>query len=185
MEMSIQTILTLLQSEYPHSFSNMDERTMKLKLKLWEAEFTGDDLNLVYAAVRLYMKRPEEFAPSIGKIRENMRILLKTGDEELSEQDAWVLVSKACARGLYHAAEEFEKLPPDVQRAVGSPEQLRAWAMMDEETVQSVVSSNFRKTYRTQLERDRTAALIPPEAREMIAGLSGRMSLGPAEGDAP
>ena len=163
MDLSIEMILTLLQSEYPHSFANMDNRTMTLKRDLWKAEFRNDDINLVYAAVRLYMKRPEEYAPSIGQVRENMNVLL--AGHELSDQDAWVLVSKACANGLHHAREEFEKLPPEVRQAVGSPEQLKAWARMEEETVQSVVSSNFKKTFRATQERQKTQALIPPEVR--------------------
>lgn len=178
MELSIEMILTLLQSEYPHSFASMDSRTMALKRDLWKAEFRNDDINLVYAAVRLYMKRPEEYAPSIGQVRENMNFLLKSTGHELSDQDAWVLVSKACANGLHHAREEFEKLPPEVQKAVGSPEQLKAWARMDEETVQSVVSSNFKKTFRVTQERAKTEALIPQEVKAFVAGIAERMKIG-------
>jgi hypothetical protein len=167
-DLSIKQILTLLQSEYPNSFVNQDARTMKLKEKLWIKEFENTDINLVYAAVRLYMKSPERFAPSIGQIREKIQAL--TGEEELSEQEAWSMVSKACQNGLYGYKEEFEKLPKDVQSAVGAPEQLRAWASMDSETVQSVVSSNFMRTYRTQSKRRKELSLLPENVREMLSG---------------
>ncbi len=145
-ELTIRMLMTLLQSEYPNSFVNMDKRTMQLKMNLWEKEFEADDINLVYAAVRLYMEKPERFAPNIGQIRENMSTLQKADTQELSDQSAWALVSKACANGLYHYREEFEKLPLEVQRAIGGPEQLKAWARMDAETVESVVASNFKRT---------------------------------------
>ena len=74
-EITIGKILTLIQSEYPNSFSNMDDRMMFLKKQLWQSEFQNDDLNLVYAAVRLLMKENREFAPNIGQIREKMRLL--------------------------------------------------------------------------------------------------------------
>lgn len=176
---TIPMILTLLQSEYPNSFGNMDNRTMKLKLQLWETEFEHDDIELVYAAVRLYMKKPERFAPSIGQIREAMRSLTQTQakEPELTDQDAWALVSKACSNGLYGYKEEFVKLPLEVQRAVGAPEQLREWAKMDVETVQSVVASNFKKTFRADRERQKQLELISEDIRRMITGVSDRVSL--------
>lgn len=180
-ELSIPTILTLLQSEYPNSFVNMDTRMMKLKTKLWEKEFEADDINLVYAAVRLYMKKPERFAPSIGQIREAMNSLLHADAQELTDQDAWALVSKACSNGLYGYREEFAKLPPDVQRAVGAPEQLKAWAAMDEETVQSVVASNFKRTYRATQERQKQLEMLTPDVREMLSGVSGNMTMLPGK----
>ena len=176
-ELTIRMIMTLLQSEYPNSFVNMDKRTMQLKMNLWEKEFAADDINLVYAAVRLYMERPERFAPNIGQIRENMTTLLKADTQELSDQSAWALVSKACANGLYHYREEFEKLPPEVQRAVGGPEQLKAWARMDAETVESVVASNFKKTYRTTQERAKQVEALAPGIKDMLSGITAGMSI--------
>ena len=173
--LTIEKILTILQTEYPNSFSNMDERTMALKVELWKREFAGENLELVYAAVRLYMKTPERFAPTIGQVREKMQHL--TEGEEMPEQTAWALVSKACQNGLYGYKKEFEKLPPDVQRAVGAPEQLKAWAMMDADTVESVVASNFMRNYKTQKTREKEAALLPPELRQMLGGLSDGMKM--------
>lgn len=173
--MNIKKLLTLLQAEYPNSFSNMDSRTMRLKTELWEREFANDDINLVYAAVRLYMEGTERFAPSIGQIRDKMRAL--TEKEALSEQEAWALVSKACQNGLYGYRLEFEKLPPDVQAAVGTPEQLRSWAMMDVETVESVVASNFQRTYRAKAAKAKETAMLPAEIRSMLGGLAGSMKM--------
>lgn len=176
-ELTLPMIMTLLQSEYPNSFVNMDKRTMQLKRNLWEKEFAADDINLVYAAVRLYMEKPERFAPNIGQIRENMNTLLKADAKELSDQSAWALVSKACANGLYHYREEFEKLPPEVQRAVGGPEQLKAWARMDAETVESVVASNFKRTYRTTQERAKQVEALAPGIKEMLSEITAKMSI--------
>ena len=176
-ELTIRMLMTLLQSEYPNSFVNMDKRTMQLKMNLWEKEFEADDINLVYAAVRLYMEKPERFAPNIGQIRENMSTLQKADTQELSDQSAWALVSKACANGLYHYREEFEKLPLEVQRAIGGPEQLKAWARMDAETVESVVASNFKRTYRTAQERAKQVEALAPGIKEMLSGITAKMSI--------
>ncbi len=176
-EITIPMILTLLQSEYPNSFANMDERTMALKLRLWEKEFEADDIRLVYAAVRLYMKRAEKFAPSIGQLRQAMADLQNADRHEMTDQDAWALVSRACANGLYGYMEEFAKLPEAVQAAVGAPEQLKAWAAMDEETVQSVVASNFKKTFRASREREKQLQALTPDVRAMLSEIAGGMKM--------
>lgn len=171
----VQKLLTLIQAEYPQSFSKLDDRQMALKLELWTKEFQNDDSVLVYAAARTLMRSGREFAPNCGQIREKMCDLMR--GQEMDEQQAWSLVSKACSNGLYGYREEFEKLPPDIRRAVGRPEQLKEWAEMDVEVVQSVVASNFMRSYRTGVVREKEMARIPEDVRKIIGGLSDKLSL--------
>ena len=159
-------ILTLIQTEYPHSFSNMTPEQMTLKQELWEKEFAGDDPTLVYTAVRMLFESGIKFAPNIGDIRGKMRML--TAKEGLTEQQAWALVSKATRNSAYNSEREFEKLPPEVQRAVGSPEQLKAWAIMDADTVESVVASNFMRSYKAVAARQKELEQYPQALRDMI-----------------
>lgn len=166
----VNMILTVLQAEYPNSFSNLDDRLMALKRNLWVKEFAADDFNLVFAAIRVCMKTGGAFAPTIGEIRQKMAMF--TEETEMPEQTAWALVQKACQNGIYGYQKEYAKLPEAVQMAVGAPEQLRAWAMMDAETVNSVVASNFMRNYRTQQTRDHQLALIPPEMRALIGSVN-------------
>ena len=166
----VKKLLTLLQAEYPHSFSQLDDRQMALKVELWSKEFELDESKMVYTATRLLMREGREFAPTSGQIREKMQSLVEP--DYLDEQQAWSLVSKACSNGLYGYEKEYRKLPPDVQRAVGRPEQLRDWAAMDAETVQSVVASNFMRSYRAGVARQKEIARLPEEVRTMIAGIS-------------
>lgn len=161
-----EKILTLLQVEYPNSFSRLDERMMLAKRNLWAKEFQTDPFTVVYAAVRMCIRSGGAFAPNIGEIRQKMATLTK--EEELPEQAAWAMVSRACSNGIYHFKEEYDKLPSDVQQAVGGAEQIRLWAMMDADTVQSVVASNFMRAYRTQKTRSKELALLPPEVRELL-----------------
>ena len=174
-KLTIAKILTLLQVEYPNSFSNMDERMMAAKEELWRKEFANDDLSLVYAAVRLYMKGPERFAPSIGQIRQKMQTLIQP--TLLTEQDAWNLVFRACQNGIYGYKQEFAKLPPEVQRAVGTPEQIREWAKMPADTVQSVVASNFMRVFSARQKRDQEIAMLPDSIREKISDASDNFKL--------
>lgn len=181
-EEQVDRLLTLLQAEYPHSFSGMDDRMLALKRNLWIKEFEQDDNRIVLAAARLYMKAGGAFAPTIGQLREKISMLTTSGSE-LPEQSAWALVAKACANGLYGYQKEFDKLPPEVQRAVGAPEQLREWAKMDVETVQSVVASNFMRSYRTQQAREREIAMIPPEVRDLLEQVGANLLTGGVHDD--
>lgn len=171
----VQTLLTLIQAEYPQSFSKMDERQMALKLEMWSKEFEEDDSRVVFAAARVLMRSAREFAPNSGQIREKINELMM--EPTLDEQQAWALVSKACTNGYYGYKKEFEKLPPAVQRAVGRPEQLKEWAVMDVDTVQSVVASNFMRSYRAGAAREKEVARIPPEIRNLLGGMSDKMKL--------
>ena len=169
-----RTILTLLQTEYPQSFAKMDDRAMAMKLKLWASEFQYDDYKAVYAVVRAIMSAGNrEFAPNIGTIREKLRSFAMDG--EMTENEAWSLVSRAISNGIYGYAKEYAKLPPAVQKAVGEPEQLKRWGMMNEDEVQSVVASNFQRSYRQIAQRERELAKIPADVRAMLVGVTKAM----------
>ena len=164
----VRMLLTLIQAEYPQSFVRLDERQMALKLELWTKEFANDDSNVVYAAARTLMSAGRDFAPNCGQIRDKMREFMEI--DVLDEHAAWLLVSKATSNGRYGFKKEFEALPPDVQAVVGSPEQLRTWAGMEADTVESVVASNFMRAYRTRMNRKREFEKIPDDIKKMILG---------------
>jgi hypothetical protein len=101
------------------------------------------------------------FAPTVGQVLENARKI--KSPEELNEMQAWALVSKALRNGTYGAEEEFNKLPPLVQQAVGSPSQLRNWATTDYESIENVIQSNFMRTYRTVCNRANEFSKLTPD----------------------
>lgn len=168
-------LLSLIEAEYPQSFRGLSEEQRNLKIGLWEKEFENDESIVVYSAVRTLMRSGREFAPTSGQIREKMTEFLEL--DKLDEQQAWALVAKACSNGLYGYKTEFKKLPPEVQAAVGTAEQLKEWAAVDADTLQTVVASNFMRSYRTSLARAKELARIPVEVRTMISGISEKMRL--------
>ena len=87
--------------------------------------------------------------------------------QELTELEAWALVTKAIRNGLYGADEEFAKLPPLVQQAVGQPRCLTEWAMLGAED-KAVTQSNFMRSYRAVVYRAKELSKMPPEVRALI-----------------
>ncbi len=163
----VKGILALLQTEYPSSFTRLNAQQMQAKANLWSELFEDDDPRLVFAAVKAIIAGDaREFAPGVGEIKNRMRDL--TEPDELSETQAWALVSKALRNGIYGYRDEFERLPPTVQAAVGRAEMLKEWAVMDEGSL-SVISSNFMRGYKTVVKRQRETAMIPDSVKALLA----------------
>ena len=158
-------ILALLNANYPDTFKDMSDDAYRMKINLWAAAFQEEPFDMVSAAVMAYMSNnTARFAPNIGQIKEQIRTLTHPG--ELTEGEAWSKVQAAIRNSGYGAAEEFAKLPPLVQKVVGSPSNLREWGLMPSDTVNSVVASNFQRGYRTMKERAAAEEKTPPEIRE-------------------
>lgn len=169
-------MLSILKAAYPHSFQKMGKRDAETMTALWERQFAEEDPLAVSAAIdSLIATRTVGYSPTIGEIKEQLHRI--RNQHQLSEVDAWVLVERACRNGIHHAREEYDRLPPDVQQAVGGPEQIRAWAMMDSETVNSVVASNFRKSYAAAQERAKHVSMLPADVREMLSGIANQMMI--------
>lgn len=173
-------ILALLEIGYPNfatSIAKSENKNIRAQTaSMWAEAFQNDDPRAVAMAVKAIIYAGDrEFAPNIGQVRAKMQQLFEP--DELTENEAWALVSRACCNGVYGYKAEFEKLPPVVQAAVGCPEQLREWAMMDSHTVQSVVASNFMRSYRIRAQRIRETEMLPENIRQFAAQLVRKMEL--------
>ena len=162
-----QGVLALIKAAYPGSYRDMTREDLVAVVNLWQKQFEDMDSALVIAAVHaLIAERAEGFPPTIGAVRAQARKL--TAPQQMTELDAWALVSRATRNSAYGAEKEFAKLPPAVQRAVGRPEQLRAWAMMDVKDVESVVASNFMRAYRGAVALNREEKTLPRQVRDLL-----------------
>lgn len=171
----VMGVLAMLQTAYPSFYAKQSDQQMREAVNLWTDLFADDPAPVVYAAVKSIIVAGGAFPPSIGEIKNRMHDL--TTPAGLSETEAWALVSKAISNGIYGYEKEFAALPPEVQTAVGSQNQLREWAMMDIETVQSVVASNFMRGYKTACRREREVAMLPESVRALLDGVGDKLML--------
>lgn len=161
-------ILSVLRLNYPSTFKNMSKQDSINYLNLWHEMFKNDDYNLVKAAILAIIKTDDrEFAPNIAQVTNKMYEL--THPDEISRQEAWNLVKKALSRSIYHSVEEYQKLPPMLQKLVGSAQQLFEWAQMDSSTLDSVVASNFMKAYETRFKSYKEFDLLPNDVKQLIS----------------
>ena len=131
------------------------------------SEYTYEQISIALKAYIL--SDTSGFAPSVDQLVGKIQAITKP--EELNEMEAWSLVSKAIRNSGYNSVEEFAKLPPLVQKAVGLPDQLMTWAL-DENYNEQVVSSNFMRCYRTELARHEELSKMPAEVKALIDSVS-------------
>lgn len=169
-------IMGVLKAAYPNYYRDMKRSDAEGVVELWHTMFAEEPAGLVGAAVKAHIATDVKgFPPHIGAIKEAI-VKLRRGDE-MTEQEAWELVRKATRNGTWGAKEEFEKLPPVIQRLVGSPNQLREWAQMDADVVQSVVASNFQRSYKVRAASEREMLALPADVRQTMELLSAGMKM--------
>lgn len=137
-------VVRMLVETYPNYHPNDLTMTVDIWTSLL-ADFKPGDIQI--ALKRYILTNTSGFAPSPGQIV----ALIPTGAK--SDSEAWAETYRAICDGLYHAEERFADLDPIIQKAVGSPDVLRAWAMADAEDGLTVIQSQFLKAYRTECKR--------------------------------
>ena len=135
---------------------------------VWYALLEDLPYELASMAVQKHMLT-EKFPPTIADLRAKANEVMERSAEEMSELEAWAIVRKAIGNSGYHSEEEFSKLPEVCQIAVGSPANLREWAMMDSDQVETVEQSHFIRNYRVAAKRITEDRKQPLAFRERIA----------------
>ena len=159
-------IIRIMVDSYPNYKPNDISETVDV----WHMMLSDYDYNLVAMALKAYiLSDTSGFAPSIGQLVDKMKSI--TSPQELNEMEAWALVCDALSNCGYNYAEEYAKLPPLVQKAVGLPTQLQTWALT-ENLNKDVVGSNFMRCYRIEVERQKEISKMPQNIREMLENTS-------------
>lgn len=138
----------------------------KEAIMVWYEFFRNDDYMVIQASIQKYMAT-NKFPPTIADIRQGATELIS--EKEMSEGEAWSLVYKAISNASYRAKEEFEKLPEECKKAIGSPALLKEWSQMDMSQVNTVIQSNFLKSYRIEKQRAKELAQLPSSTRQLIS----------------
>lgn len=153
-------LLAAIQSAYP----NWKPSSHEIVIDTWYMMLAEYDANAITAALKAYiMTDTKGFAPSIGQLIDK----IPTSGSQLSALEAWGMVYRCIQSSIYHAKENFNGLPPVVQKAVGNPEVLREWAMSDADSI-TVIQANFIKAYNAVVEKQRELAKIPASVQQAL-----------------
>jgi hypothetical protein len=160
-------ILSVLRGAYPGFYRDITKQEAESTIALWESMFDEEPYELVGAAVKAFISGDGKgFPPAIGQIKERIRQI--TTPEEMTEQEAWTYVSKALRNSTYGSVEEFAKLPPEVQAVVHDPGQLRQWALAEADEVETVIASNFQRSFRAKQKATKEYLALPTEVKRLM-----------------
>ena len=156
-------LLMTIQAYYP----NYNPPDKEITLNAWHIMLAEYPEELVLQALRACIAtNTSGFAPDVGQIMSKIQTISQP--QELDGMAAWGLVSKALRNGTYGAVEEFNKLPPLVKQAVGMPDNLKNWATSDYQTIETVIQSNFLRTYETVVKRANEINRMPDNIKSLI-----------------
>ena len=167
-------ILAVIASIYP----NFKPENKSQTVDAWCWALDGYTYKDISTALKAYITTSAgAFPPSASQL-----IALTRKSEEitaLTEAQAWAMVKKAISNGNYGSEEEFAKLPPTVQKAVGGASMIREWAGTDSSEVNTVIMSNFQRAFRTIQQREQEMNALPAELKTMLGlnekiGIEGR-----------
>ena len=214
-------VMDILEAAYPQFYRNQDNDERTKATKLWAIMFADDDVELVLAAVRIFIASDTKgFPPVIGIIKS--KIAQITSLDTMTEYEAWNLIREAIdnsgggklSKGYYSGGtwsetyqedasvtiidgkplyrtggeyvvisehdsciEAFNNLPPILQRLVGSPNQLLEWGRMGNEALNTVIASNFMRSYRVRAEHEREYLLMPGDVKSYLSTIGEKFKL--------
>lgn len=132
--------------------------------------FENDDVEIVKLATKNLIQHLE-FPPTIADVRKEIDKLIETATDKPSAMDEWNEIRDAIRNSIYNSVQCFESLPPIAKKFVGSPNQLRSWAMADDFN-DGVVRGQFLKQYEVIENREKRKAMMSPEVRSFIQELA-------------
>ena len=164
-------IFIVIRTAYPNFYKDMKKEDLEATIDLWAEMFAHENTQLVVAATKNLINT-FKWPPTIADIKEEMYKLTEVETETPIE--VWNKIKKAIGRAGYYAADEFEKLPEIAKTFVGSPKQLKEWAL-SEDYNDSVVKGQFLKQYEVLAKRKKDNKLMLPQVKELTRQLISNM----------
>ena len=148
------------------SFPNFRPDDIEMAADVWADVLSDFSYQQLGMALKSYIRtNTSGFAPSPGQLIELISAVKHSNDE--TETEAWMRVATALRNGMYGSEQEFAKLPPMVQKAVGNSQQLRIWAL-DENFNEEVAKAQFLRVYRAETQRSKDYEKLPKDIQKLI-----------------
>ena len=169
-------LLSILKAAYPNFYRDMTRKDADQVISLWFEMFKDEPVELVALAVKAHISTDKKgFPPHIGAIKD--AIVKIQQPDEMTEIEAWNIVRSAIRSYSWDAKEQFDKLPPVLQRLVGSPNQLMEWGQMEADEVATVVASNFQRSYKARAAKEREFMALPSAVQQTMTQIAAGMKM--------
>lgn len=171
----VAQIIYILKEYYPR---DLESTNLETKVEAWYLILKDYDYKLVQNAVVAFVSSDTKgFMPSVGQLVEKIKQLANP-EIEMTEAEAWGKVYKAICNSAYNSVSEFEKLPEPIKRAIGSPEVLKSWSQVNIDEVNTVIQSNFMRSYKNATTQQKEYEALPSATKDFTKQLADKMSMG-------
>ena len=159
--------ITYLSAAYPGAYKRFTEQKFETLIAVWYNTFSEYPFETVMVGIQGYISTDTSgFPPSPGQVVKVIQDL--TAEKEINSMEAWAIVKKAVNSPRDRMEETFRTLPPLIQKVVGGHHQLMAWGNVNEEEFETVIQSNFMRTYETEKRRQKQIDMLPERIRRMM-----------------
>lgn len=143
-----QKILALIYASFP----NFHPADPALTVQVWQKVLEPDEYQNIEDALMVYMRTDTSgFAPSPGKL--HMMIADRMSDE-IDEGEVMTMLTLASRNANYGFQEEYDRMPRELQKAIGSPTNIRNWGQMSQEQL-SYAFNNVVKAYKRNIHEEK------------------------------
>ncbi len=137
----IKRLLGMITITYP----NFKLNDPALAVDVWHQILEPDEAQNIFDAFSVYARTDTSgFAPSPGKL--HMMIADRLSDE-IDEGEIMTMLTMASRNANYGFQDEFDKMPKALQKAVGSPTNIRNWGQMEQDQL-NYTFNNIIKAYK-------------------------------------
>ena len=169
-------IMAVLKAAYPQYYKDKSKQELEQAVELWHEMFDSEPYAEVAAGIKAFMATETKgFPPSIGQVKEKIALLTRP-QYAMTEQEAWAIVKKAVRNSAYEYLEEYKKLPEAIKAIVGSPSVLHEWGLIDLRELDTVVASNFMRSYRARVQHEREYAALPESVKQFANAIAERVA---------
>jgi hypothetical protein len=160
-------LLALISASYPaHLTKPRTPQTAEMMIDIWTDILKEYSNALILKAVKSIIVE-STYVPTIAEILEKSR-LISGQSQGMTGMEAWGLVRKAIKNGIYNSKSEFDFLPPEVQSAIGTHNSLKEWAQMDQSVLETVIQSQFIKSFVIKQKLAKERESLPSDVKTMI-----------------
>ena len=155
--------LKILKIAYPGFYSKMSARDGIDAINVWCEMFDEDDVNAVKCALYKILEEHADYPPTIADIKIKLKELRQAVSGEKTSEELWQILKNAVSNGYYGSKEEFEKLPDELKKFLGSPYALKELSQIDTSTLNTVTKGQFLKQISSIRDKVKFERETPPE----------------------
>lgn len=171
---TIIAILGTLRTAYPRFYATMNKEDAEKTIELWQEMFQEISPQTLVMAVKNLINT-FSYPPTIADVKNEVYKLM--AGEQKTDIDLWNELKSAIRSGIYHSAEIFQTLSPELQIYLKTPMQLKELAMSNADELDTVQKGIFLKQMPIIQQREKEKMMMLPERRKILEELTDKMSI--------